>query len=99
MAVSEQPQTSIYEKTIEDQALEDTLENRDTLRQAASEARAFFKEADDKAKAAIAGLDLGNDAPVRVGRFVLTRKMRPARSVSFETEAKITTKISTIDED
>ncbi len=99
MAVKDQPQTSIYEKTIEDTALEQTLENRESLRQAASEARAFFTEADEKAKAAIAGLDLGNEAPVRVGRFVLTRKMRPSRSVSFETEAKITTKISTIEED
>lgn len=99
MPVSTTPQTTIYETTIEDAALEQQLEERDTLRSKASEARALFQEADDKAKAKIATLDLGNDAPVRVGRFVLTRKMRPARSLSFETEAKVTTKITTIDED
>jgi hypothetical protein len=99
MAVSEQPQTSLYETTIEDRDLEKALEKRDELRQQASEARALFQEADDKAKARIGDLDLGDDAPVRVGRFILTRTMTKARDVAFTTEAKIRTRISTIDED
>jgi len=99
MPVSTTPQTNIYETTIEDEALEEELELRQQLREKASNARALFKEADEKAKSRIATLDLGAGAPVRVGRFVLTRKMRPARSVSFETEAKVTTKITTIEDD
>lgn len=99
MAVAAQPQTSLYETTIDDADLEKALEARQKLREAASTANALFKEADEKAKAAILGLDLGSDAPVRVGWFVLTRKMSKPRSVAFETEAKISTKITVIDED
>jgi hypothetical protein len=100
MAVAAKPQTSLYETTLDDADLEKQLEERDKLRTAASEARALFKEADDKAKGSIANLDLGDDAPVRVGRFVVTRKLRKPRSVSFETEAKVAYTIGTLgDED
>ena len=100
MAVTARPQTSLYETTIEDTDLENALEERQKLREKASEARALFKEADDKTKARVALLDLGNGAPARVGRFVITRKVRAARSVAFETEAKVSTTISMLkDED
>lgn len=98
MAVKDAPQTSIYETTIEDEQLERELEQRQTLREKASTAQALFKEADEKAKARIQTLDFGTGAPVRVGRFVLTRTVRAARSVSFETDTKVTTKITTIDD-
>lgn len=100
MSATAKPQTSIYETTIDDPDIEKQLEQRDALREKASEARALFKEADDKAKAQLSGLDLGTDAPVRVGRFVVTRQVRAARSVSFETEASVQLRIRTLgDED
>lgn len=99
MSTTAKPQTSIYETTIENPDIEDALEKRDQLRERASEARALFKEADDAAKAKLAALDLGNDAPIRCGRFVITRRMREARSVSFETEASVQLRISTIGDD
>lgn len=99
MSTTAKPQTSIYETTIENPDIEDALEKRDQLRERASEARALFKEADDAAKAKLQALDLGTDAPVRVGRFVVKRIMRQGRSVSFETEASVQLRISTIGDD
>lgn len=99
MPVADTPQTSIYETTIDNDVVEAALEQREAHRQKKSEANALFKEADDRVKAAIANLDLGQDAPVRIGRFVITRTMTKAKSVSFETDAKVRYRIGTIGED
>lgn len=98
MSTREKPQTSIYETTIENTEIEDALEKRFELREKASAARALFQEADEKAKGKLGDLDLGSDAPVRIGRFVVTRTMRAARSVSFETEAKVSLKITPLED-
>jgi hypothetical protein len=100
MPAKANPQTSIYEKVVEDAELEAALERREELREARSAAVARFGEADVEVRAAIAEkLELGIDAAARVGRFVITKKMRAGRSVSFEAEPKETLAISLLDED
>ena len=79
------PQTSIYETTIENPELEAALEVRDRERVKARDAKAAYKTADERAKGLAEGLDLGNGAPVRVGRFVLTRHTVEATEVHYET--------------
>jgi hypothetical protein len=96
MTASPTPQTSLYEKVLEDEALEECLEQRQALKERVSEARRKYKEADDVAKGKIETLDLGQDAPARVGRFVLTRRSTKARSVAFETAPGVRTQISLI---
>lgn len=92
------PQTSIYETTIDDPAVEKLLEERDTLRQKKATAQKAFKDKTDEAKAALAALDLGVDAPVRIGRFVVAHKTVPGRAVSFETDPTTRLQISLISE-
>jgi hypothetical protein len=94
MAVAAQPQSSIYETTIDNAELEAALEGREKAKTKLSGARSAFKEADAVAQALIPG-DLGDDAPVRCGRFVITRKAFPARSVAFDVAASHRTYIST----
>ncbi len=89
MALRAVPQTSIYEVTIENDPLEQALEDREKLKIKASDARRAFADKDESTKTAIdVELELGDDAPVRVGRSVLTRKTSASRSVSFETQPK-----------
>jgi hypothetical protein len=81
------PQTSIYETTLDNPELEALLETRDKAKASARAVNKKAKEADDAAKAALEGLDLGTDATVRIGRFVVTLKNTPSKSVSFDTAA------------
>jgi hypothetical protein len=92
-----EPQTSLYETTIENAELEAALEAREVSKAAAGAARKAYTEADEHTKALVEPLDLGNGAPVRVGRFVLTRRPVAARSVSFDTEPTTRLTIRTLD--
>jgi hypothetical protein len=85
LAAVAQPQASLYEVTIEHAEVETALEAREKVKARLRDARKAFKEADDKAKGLVETLELGDDAAVRVGRFVLTRRVVAGRSVSFET--------------
>lgn len=96
-AASAQPQTSIYETTIDNPDLEAALEEREDARQTASKARADFNTLSEKVKALVAITDIA-DAPVRVGRFVISRRNIAAKSVSFETEATTRLQISLLSE-
>lgn len=99
MPTAAQPQTSIYETTIENADLEAALERREQAKAKAGAARGEFKQADDHAKALIENLDLGDDAPVRVGGFVITRRQVPGGVVSFEKNASTRTYIRPIGEE
>lgn len=90
-------QTGMDEQAIEDATVLRALEERQALREEASELRRQFKEADEKAKAAIARLELPEGGVARVGRFRITRTVVPARSVSFETEATSRISIGLVD--
>lgn len=85
MTVVDFPQASIYETTIENAELEEALEEREKAKTRATAERKKFRERDEAAKALVATLDLA-DAPVRVGRFLLTQSEVAGRSVAFETE-------------
>jgi hypothetical protein len=78
------PQTSLYETTIDNPELEGLLENRDKLRAAAAQARKRATAAHEAVRQQIETLDIA-DAPVRIGRFVVAMRPVSARSVSFET--------------
>ena len=81
----EQPQTSVFETTIEDAAVEALLEARDKAKASARAVNKKARDADQAAKTALEGLDLGADAPVRIGRFVVTLRHTASRSVQFDT--------------
>lgn len=99
MSAAPEPQTSIYETTLDDPDLEEALEERQKLKDAFSTARALYEEANEKAKGRLGDIDLGMDAPVRVGRFLVTRRMSKPRAVSFETNSKVQLRIAVLDED
>lgn len=85
MSVSSEQQTSIYETQIEDETVERLLEARDKAKASARAVAKKAKDADTAAKAALEALDLGHDATVRIGRFLITLKKTEAKSVSFDT--------------
>lgn len=98
MSAAPQPQTAIYETTLDKPELEKALEQREKVKADAGEARKRFKDADERAKGIIATLDLG-DAPVRVGNFVITERSVAGRSVAFETGPTSRITISLLDEE
>lgn len=79
------PQLALDEKVVEIPELEDALEERQSAKAAAGEARKAYKEAHEAAKVEIEKLELPDDTPVRAGRFRITRSAVSARSVAFET--------------
>jgi hypothetical protein len=93
------PQASLYEATLENPELEAALEAREVTKAAAGAARKAHGDADEHAKGLVEALDLGDGAPVRVGRFLLTRRPVAARSVAFDTEPTTRLTIRTLDEE
>jgi hypothetical protein len=83
---SHDPQTSLYETTIESPELELALEDRATKKAAAAAARKKADGAHEVVVELVAKLDLA-DAPVRIGGYVVQLKATNPRSVSFETAA------------
>ena len=96
MSVRAMPQASLYEQTVENAELEEALEAREKAKEKSGAARKVYREAHDKAKALVETVELADETPVRVGRFVLTRKTVPARAVNFETEESSRLAISLI---
>lgn len=97
-AAKNDPQTSLYETTIDDPTVEELLEARDKAKSSAQAVSKKYRDADQAAKAALNTLDLGSDAPVRIGRFVVVVKDVPARTVAFETNPTTRINISPLDE-
>lgn len=84
-ALAAVPQLAIDERVIEDAELEDALERREKAKAKAAAARKAFATVQDEAKGLLGRHELG-EAPVRVGRFVVTARALPARSVAFDTD-------------
>jgi hypothetical protein len=98
--MSEQAQTSIYEKQIEDGALEKALDRRQAAKEARRDANRAFTEADGVVAGLIEAnpeLELGEDAPVRVGNYVLTLTRSEERDVSFKRGGGSRLQISLLD--
>lgn len=88
-----QAQITLYETTLEDPELEQLLEKREVAKELSTHHRKTFAELNDDAKVRIKDLDLG-DAPVRVGRFLISEREVSGRNVSFETAPSSRVQIS-----
>jgi uncharacterized protein (DUF3084 family) len=77
-------QSSIYDREVENPELERALEEREKLRERKAKATKNYVEAHELVTALVTELAL-DDAPVRVGRFVLSRREVAGRQVAFET--------------
>jgi hypothetical protein len=97
MAVAERPQISMAEHVVEDAALEAALEDRQRLKEAARDAGKAYREADEKARAALAAHPLG-DRSLRIGRFVVSESTVAPREVTFETGATTRLNIKAVQE-
>lgn len=82
------------ERQIENPDVLGALRSREEARIELSTLRREFGEAHEKALAEIARLELDTGEVVRIGEFRIERKVRPSRSVSFETEEKAAISIS-----
>lgn len=97
MALRSVPQTGMDELVMKDDRIEKILVTRQSLKDAFDRARVEYQEADERAKAAIADLELVEGA-VRIGPFRITKTFIPARTVeAFETKASNRVRISRLD--
>lgn len=92
------PQLAFDETQITDPTLESALEERQAAKEALSEVRSGFKQADNDAKRAIEKQELPEGHAIRVGRFRIERKVVAAKHVSFDTDESSRLNISVIGE-
>lgn len=92
-------QTSIYETDLTEQQPEllAALKSRDAAKERLGEARHNFKVTDDAVTPLIAKLELGEDAAVRVGDFVISQRMGKSGHVEFDRKASLRTRIRRIE--
>ena len=91
-------QLAMDEEVIHDKEAEAALEQRETRKAQLGAVRKEYKEADEEARFAIARHDIPEDGAVRFGRFRVSRRSVPARTVAFETEPTTRLTIS-VDDD
>jgi hypothetical protein len=91
-AVRDNEQLALDEAVIEDAEAETALEERQRLKERLSGLRKEYRTADDEARFAIARHPIPDGGAVRIGRFRVSSREVPARSVAFDTEP--TTRIS-----
>jgi len=94
-------QISLYETDLTEQQPEllTLLQAREAMKDRLGEARHNFKVADDAVAPLIAKLELGEDAAVRVGDFVISQKMGKTSHVEFDRTAKLRTRIRRLEVD
>lgn len=76
MATAVDPQTSIWEKEISNEALERALLKREELKELKKQAVKDYKAADDAVKALLENEELGIGMVVRCGDFIITKTHR-----------------------
>ena len=88
-------QTSIYETDLTEQQPEllKALKSRAEMDDRRSTAVQNFKTADERARALITKLELGDDTVVRVGDFIITSKMSKGGPVEFVRERQLQVRI------
>ena len=93
-------QTSIYETDLTETQPEllAALRARETMQTELGAAKHNFKLKDDAAQALIAKLELGEDAAVRVGDYVITSKKSKQSDVSFTRQPSLRIRIKKLDE-
>ena len=92
------PQVSIYEREVEDEALVAALDSRQSLKEERRDLNKRFRESDIRAKGLLEALELGEGAVVRVGRYLVTLKPVAPRSVHFDADATQRLQISLLPE-
>lgn len=81
MAVKAQAQIGLEENVERDPELEEALNERYELEEGVT----LYREADKKAKKMLEEANL--TYPCRIGRFIVSERVTPQRSVSFEADA------------
>ena len=92
MVAKVKSQISMDDNIVKDDELEKILEERQELKQSASD----YKKADKKAKDRIRSIE--TPTPYRVGRFIISSSIVPAKTVAFDTAEGIRFSIKTADE-
>lgn len=82
---AQDPQTSLYETTIDNPTLAEQLDRRQKLKDTKAAAERAYRSANEAVKTELEKLDLGTNAPVRIGDFVVRLAPVSARQVAFET--------------
>jgi hypothetical protein len=80
-------QLAIDEEVREDADLEAALEARWAAKLDLADCRATYDVADEKAKAELERMELADGQVIRIGRFRIEKKFRPARHVEFDSRA------------
>jgi hypothetical protein len=91
-------QTSIYETDLTETQPEllAALRSRESMKEALSTAKQNFETANGRVDPLIAKLELGEDAAVRVGDFVITSKKSKETPVEFVRQASTRIRIKKI---
>lgn len=97
--VNSDDQLGFDEEVIENPDVEAALVERQARKDALASVRHEYDEAHEKAKAALLMLELPEDGAVRIGRFRVTKTLRSARSVAFETKASSQLRITFMGDD
>jgi len=95
-----QDQLAFDEINVEDTALQEALEKRLRAKDDRDEVALVFKRADEAAKAELARFEIAPDAPLRVGRFRISRTVIAGRMVeAFETKTRDRIRFDLIEDD
>lgn len=78
-------QDGLFDKEVDDGALEAALDTREKAKAKRAAAQKTFKEEDDKVKARLSEFELADGEVARVGKYRIEKKAIAGRAVSFET--------------
>lgn len=92
------PQLGMDERTVNDDELIESLEVREKRRNSLNAVRLEYDEANEKALAKIAALELADGESLRAGPYRIERVYTPGGHRSFDTKASSRTRISRVDE-
>jgi hypothetical protein len=91
-------QLALDERVVNDKDLEQALEDRLKAADNRAEVNAVYKRHDREVRAMLDKMDeLSVDQPLRIGRFRITKTIREATHVEFDTEPKERVSIALID--
>jgi phosphoenolpyruvate synthase/pyruvate phosphate dikinase len=88
MATTPREQIGMDDEWLRDSEFEKLLEERETLKDKKSAATKAYATVDEKAKARVLTLEMGPEAEVRCGRFILSKPNLGGKPVAFTPETK-----------
>jgi hypothetical protein len=95
MATQLKEQIGMEDVIVNDSELEGLLEKRQSLKESVS----TYRKTDKEAKEKIAAVENQTPTPFRVGRFLISRRSTPGRTVEFEVGEGSRISIKVIGED